>query len=153
MNDRILLAFEDAPLRRTSFLSQLKDTLRQMPKLRKRLFYWRVALFFACVIVLTTVCLRSVWAQPGPIAPVPVITVKDALQDERIENLTEFRHNQENYNRQMAETIQHELDAQSLRIEENTKAIATQSGWFTGALALLTLINGVTAFKTLKPKS
>jgi hypothetical protein len=165
MDERIFFAAEESRPRRhiAMYLSQIKDTLSLMPKDQKRILYWRLALFIFSAACLIAVCFRPVLAQqsrsPLPSAVAPVITIEDARQDERIDTLTEFRHNQENYNRQMGDAMKAALDAQdarieaqNVRIENNEKTIATQNGWIAGGLSLLTIVTGITALTTVKPK-
>lgn len=151
MDDRIFLATEDVQPRRSiaSFLSQVKDT-RHMPTVQKRLLTARLSLFVLASLFLALFTYRTVHGQTTGVPVQPVISLEDARQDERIDTLTEFRHNQENYNRQIGDQLQHNYDALNEKVDRNTAAIASQNGIFTGCSALLALITGLSVFFQIK---
>lgn len=109
-----------------------------MPKTQKKLFKLRVG--FLGVAAMSVIAIACVGQQRvDPVAP--VITVEDARQDEKIDQLTEFRHNQENFNTQQGAALQEERDE-----------VSTIKGIGIGAFSLLAALQTLSVILQLGKK-
>jgi hypothetical protein len=116
---------------------------------RERFMVWlRLACACFCLLASISFLVIRVYAQPR--AVMPTITVEDARQDMRLDELKEFKDNQESYNREQGTVRKTWEDEQGKRIgdlENKAAAIEGIGGCVGVILSIFNVLFGIAHFK------